>query len=323
MNARIREFTSADYELLAGLRNAIYPDWPESAQDLRHRDETREAKCKWRRFFCEEDGTVVASGAYSQTAWMYHPRKFFVSVGVLPEFRRRGIGRALYDHVMASLVPLSPILVRGSVNEAHGDGIRFAEKLGFKAGLREQESLLDLTRFDPGRFAAELGRIEEAGIVIRDFAELSSDPEFRQKVYELDMTVSPDMPSPDPITALSFEAYCKELFENHRFFAEGYMVALAGSQYVGMSNLWRTERPERLDTGLTGVRREFRKKGVATALKLRALARAKEHGFSGVMTWNDSTNERMLNINWRLGFEKRPCWVDYERILEPATEDTK
>ena len=101
------------------------------------------------------------------------------------------------------------------------------------------------------------------------------------------------------------------------------MVAIDGERYIGISNLWLAEAPKELHTGFTGMYREYRKRGIATALKVRALGVAKSLGYERIMTWNDSTNAGMLGINYRLGFEKRPAWIDYEKVLDPEALATE
>jgi len=51
------------------------------------------------------------------------------------------------------------------------------------------------------------------------------------------------------------------------------------------------------------------------ALKLRAVAYAKERGFREIRTWNDSINRPMLAINEALGFAKQPAWITFGKDL--------
>ncbi len=54
-------------------------------------------------------------------------------------------------------------------------------------------------------------------------------------------------------------------------------MAVDGDEYVGMSNLWDDRASDALYTGLTGVKRSHRRRGIATALKVRAIAYARAH----------------------------------------------
>jgi mycothiol synthase len=324
MNRRIiRRFTDADYEALVAVHNACYPDHPESVASWRHSDATREARIKWGRWLCEEDGRAIGVAGFSGMSWMYHPRKFYGYVMVLPAARRRGVGAALYERLLAELAAHEPLSLRGEIFEEHADGLRFAAQRGFAAGMRERESVLDLTAFDPDRFAADVERALAPGdIAILGYEELADDPDRHRKLWELEMLAGRDMPAPQPLTAPDREAHAKRLFEHPQFFPECFLVALDEGAYVGQTWLWHCETPGRLHTGFTGVLREYRGRGIATALKVKALARAKGLGYRDVLTWNDTTNASMLGVNDRLGFRERPAWIDHELVFAGARPET-
>ena len=84
---------------------------------------------------------------------------------------------------------------------------------------------------------------------------------------------------------------------------------------VGMAMFWRSESTKDLFTGLTAVAREYRGKGLATALKLKALRFAKQYGAQKVFTDNDSRNVEMIAINEKLGFEQLPAWISLRKVL--------
>ena len=66
-------------------------------------------------------------------------------------------------------------------------------------------------------------------------------------------------------------------------------------RYVGLSYLQTMDgHPDTLEVGLTGVRREHRRQGIAAALKFHTLSYAKEHGFRAIETGSDSANEAIL-----------------------------
>jgi RimJ/RimL family protein N-acetyltransferase len=100
-----------------------------------------------------------------------------------------------------------------------------------------------------------------------------------------------------------------------RLLPDAYFVALHGAEYVGQSVLWANKTAARLDTGLTGVKRSFRSRGLALALKLRGVAYAKAHSFPTIMTSNDSLNLSILAINEKLGFVKDPAMILFARSL--------
>ena len=89
---------------------------------------------------------------------------------------------------------------------------------------------------------------------------------------------------------------------------DGSFVALdRAAEIVGFSGLVAHDNDGVAEDGLTVVRRDWRHRGLATALKRMELAWAAEHGFSEVVTWTQRGNEGMRSVNERLGYEYRTC----------------
>ena len=100
----------------------------------------------------------------------------------------------------------------------------------------------------------------------------------------------------------------------------GSFVALADGEIVGYSGLCRTAEDGVAEDGLTVVRRDWRRRGLATALKRAELAWAARNGIRRVETWTQTGNEGMRAVNERLGFRYGLVEIDLARSLplDPA-----
>jgi ribosomal protein S18 acetylase RimI-like enzyme len=309
MTLEIRPFTPDDYPALAEIHNATVPDHPASPEEIRFHEEHRDPRTRYARWLGWVGSVAVGTGHYGQAPWMFHPRRFYIEVGVRPEHRARGYGSALYDHVLAALAPLNPLSIRVDVRENDARALRFAEERGFKEDMRFWESWLDPTTFAGKQFADAVDKVLAQGIEITTVADLASDPDFERKLHELEMAINYDVPSPEPFTPISFEHYQERVLHHPNFLKEGWFIALDQGRYVGMSTLWPSDQSADLEIGLTGVLGDYRRRGIALALKLKATDYARQRGAPRIKTVNESNNQRMIALNERLGFVRQPAWI--------------
>jgi GNAT superfamily N-acetyltransferase len=319
---RIRPFRTEDYPGIVAVHNVQFPDYADTPEQWQFHDERREEKIRWGRFVAEDtNGQIIGYSNYSQAEDMYHPQKFSVNVIVHPEFVAQGIGKSLYHQVLEAIAPYDPILIRANVREDYVRGVRFLIDRDFVEEMRDWESRLDPQAWNPEAWQSAKTKVAEQGIVIKSLSELAgTDPERDQKLYEMDWTITLDMPSPDTLTKPSFEHFQKHVLESPDFMPDGWFIAIEGETYVGESALWRSSTDTSLYVGATGVLREYRRRGIATALKIYALEFAKNAGCPCVKTWNAQSNRAMLSINEALGFEKQPAWISYAKTLKVEEE---
>lgn len=316
MNLQIRPFTSDDYPAVNDIGNAAYPEYPGTADEMRFRDEHRDPKCQFRRWVAERDGCVVGSSEYNQMPDMYHPRKFTVSVTVHPDYQSQGIGSALYNQVVDALEEFDPIVLRAwGVREDMPHSIQFVMNRGFREEMRFWESRLNVTTFDFTPYEGVEEKVRSYGVEIKTLRELESDPERDRKLYEMCSEIDQDVPSPEPATKVDFEHFIEHTLHNPNLLPDAYFVAVHNGEYVGTSNLWKSQGNDDIYTGLTGVKRNYRRKGIALAMKLRGIAYVKSLGRTLIKTWNESNNRPMLSINETLGYVKQPAWISFVKIL--------
>jgi GNAT superfamily N-acetyltransferase len=313
MTLTIRPFTGDDYSALVAIHNAALPDFPDTVAEWQHYDATRNHDRLDMRLIAEHDGVPVGFGRFNHIEGMYHPRKFFVELYVRPEVQGRGIGFALYQQGLAALAPYDPLALRTFAFEHYPATIRFIERQGFREEQREWLSSLDVTAFDPSPWTEQVERTLAGGVQITSLAEyMRHEPDYRRKLYAARMAIHMDVPRPDPYTPVPFEQWAESFFGEPGLLPEAMFLGIVDGEVAGVSELWRSERgADTLDTGLTGVRREYRRRGIALALKLRAIAYAQACGIREIMTGNASTNRPMLSINEALGFVRGPAEIGY------------
>lgn len=292
----IRAFKPEDYAGLVQVHNAIYPLFPATADDYRRIDRRR----SFERCVAVQDGRIVGAAQFMRSATDH----IDVGVAVIPAYTRQGIGSALYDRVMAG-VPALRLLTY--CTEDHKT---FFQQRGFREYLRENDARLDLVKVNPADYDPALARMRGQGIVITTADALKNDPERDRKLYDLATELFPDVPG--QTSPLSYADWLDTFSPD--MLPGGYVVAVRGTTYIGQSILQPMRLTDHLHQRLTGVRRAYRRRGVALAMKVYGIRFARASGFRYVVTSMAVDNQPMLALNRRLGFETLSTWILMEKI---------
>ena len=228
---------------------------------------------------------------------------------VHPDYQQQGIGTRMYDHLFTALQPLDPIALRNRVREDMLPGLRFLEKQGFCEIKRSWESLIEVQQFSRACFLPVEEAVKAQGIEITTVPALANDAERDQQLYALYCELSNDVPGIAGRQLMSYYAFADYVLNGTLSLPDAFFVALHNGEYIGMSFLQASQQNDILYTGLTGVKRSYRRRNIALVLKLHAIIYAQIHHHQQIRTWNDTTNTPMLAVNSRLGFVKQLAWV--------------
>ncbi|MCX7600943.1 MAG: GNAT family N-acetyltransferase [Meiothermus sp.] len=303
MQIRPFGFSEADYRAYATVRGAAHPEAPLDMAQLQHTDRSRAPGDVLERFLIEQAGGVVGVLEFSTPYYDPRPGALEVRYHLCPE--AQSLQDTLWAFLLERLAPHTPRELWAQVREDWPE-YRFWVARGFTEVERRWESELDLAAFDPAPFIRPL----PPGIALRPLSELPWQEEgFQQALYALETDLLLDVPSAEPIHLWPFEVWQARTLNDPNLLPEGYFLALADQQLVGVSMLFQSNRPQTLRTGLTGVLQSHRRKGIALALKLRALEFARGYGARYIRTSNHQANRPMLALNEALGFVKEPAAV--------------
>jgi mycothiol synthase len=272
--------TDADLEAHVAVWNAITPREPTSAEVIRE----RRARDDRRLYLVAEvDAAVIGAGFAGASD---SPGRGFLSPRVLPQARRRGVGTALLRELAAHLSRRGFGTASAHVDGDDAGSLAFARRFGFEETDRQVEQVRvvgDEPPTDPPR-----------GI---RFVTVAERPELLREAYDLAVEGYADMAVSSPVVVP-----LEDWLRDEATLPEGSFVALAGNEIVGYSGLCRLDDGARAEDGLTVVRRSWRRRGLATALKRAELAWAAANGIREIVTWTQRGNEAMRTANERLGY---------------------
>jgi len=232
------------------------------------------------------DGVLAGSGVVGKSDMAGFGA---VSARVLPDWRRRGVGTAILRDLAGRAASLGFAVVGSNVDDP--GSVKFAERFGF----REVDRQIEQDR--------QIG--DEPAPRIRDGVEIaraSDRPGLWRAVYEVvGAQAFQDMALDAPLE-ISLEQWEREWITD----PDAVFIALADGEVIGCAGLLPDpDVPDRAENALTAVRRDWRRRGVAAALKRLTLTWAADHGLREVYTWTQRGNDDMRALNTYLGYITR------------------
>ena len=143
-----------------------------------------------------------------------------------------------------------------------------------------------------------------------EFVSIEARPDLLEAAYPLAQEGYEDMPIEG--LDISVDSWLTE----EATLPAGSFAALANGDVVGFASLLRwADDPTKAEHGLTVVRRDWRRRGLATALKERQIAWSARNGVRQLVTYTQTGNENMQAVNARLGYVMGAVTVAFTRSL--------
>jgi GNAT superfamily N-acetyltransferase len=281
--------------------------WPHRAVTM---DEVRSFKdaCNgYGDFLGTVDGEEKGSAAIAILP--QRPQAGFLLLTVLEHGRRRGLGSALYATVSEWMRERGLGEIHASVMEDDAESLAYARRRGFHEIERYPRLLLDLSTIEEPVVQAP------PGVEILTWAD---HPDLARGMYEVAVEAYADVPGGDAEEMEPFEDWLAHDMQGSGDRPEATFVAVAGGEVVGYAKYSLTEaRPTVAFHDMTGVRRTWRGRGVARALKQAQIAWAKRAGYEVLETANEERNEPIRKLNADLGYRLAPGRIVLEGPLAP------
>jgi len=255
--------------------------------------------------FVETDGDeIVAYGC----VWQRKASGVFgLDTLVHPGHRGRGLGRKLIDRLFEELGARGATAVEARVDVDHADALQFILRRGFFELDRLERVRLDLDRPEDLESAPE-------GVAITSLAE--AGPAVVPALHTLGNTAFSERPIRylEPFIESPLAQFERTLAAA---LPDGSFVATIGGEVIGFTGLMTGREPGTLLAFMTAVHPDVRGRGIARALKQRAIAWARRNGYRAI--FSNSPNPDMQALNERLGFARyAPTEIRMGRRLMPG-----
>src|SRR5574340_93491 len=329
----LRAATVAEYASLSTLKNAMRreflpedPPWP-AAEHTRRLQAMPAIK--------DNTSWVVSRGSPEDIVGLAQadiymtgdtPRLLWFEIDVLPEYRLQGLGRLMLRLVADHARRRDRTLLTVECHDRAPGGPAFLKRIGARPGLVEATNQVRVADLDQGLIHSwlenrtalseefELGfwdvpyptdRLQE----LADLMQRVANDQPRDSLQMEDINYSPElMQQFDDEQRLGGDQRWS-LFATHRRDA-----CLAGITEV----YWNPRRPHLLWQGFTGVKPDYRDRGLGRWLKAEMLTRILRDRpqVQVIRTGNADSNDPMLKINRTLGFKRHLAWVTWQVELE-------
>ncbi|MFM9874615.1 MAG: N-acetyltransferase family protein [Fimbriimonadaceae bacterium] len=310
----IREVvTDSDFQEYHNITKQSLPEWSEPLQDILDSFKNVPEGVKRYRVFLEENGTPFGGVNVVQSFWQKDKGHYHADLNPKPNLTNDQY-RFHFEHMIQASESQGAKALNMWICEIFPEIIQLAPEFGFEKDQENPESRMFLSDFNPESFMASVQKLSESELEVLTMDELlERDPENGLRRYWLaDNLLSKDIPMPFEFVGTEFEIYERGFMRDKNSFST-ILVVLDQEEIVATTMLFRNKiLPDLFHTGLTAVHRDYRRRGIAKAIKTMNLTKAKELGGTTVNCDNEENNP-MLQLNLELGFKPFRTWTSFTR----------
>tara|TARA_X000001036_G_scaffold217895_1_gene203944 strand:- start:2005 stop:2970 length:966 start_codon:yes stop_codon:yes gene_type:complete len=319
---KIKQFTASDIEFneIARVRNLInhdsidHPDYDKDDWKARDKSLIRD------RLMLYNKDELIGILYYVQGRNENSKTSFF-NIILNPEYNNHGYRQLLYEEMLNKIKKFNCNKLYTNVYD-HFNYKEYKKLLvnhKFKLVQINREYICDIRQINTASYQPLIQKLESEGIKFYDSRDEMQDFKGHfKKLEELEWVLDQDVPIPNGIkhTRTPFKRWKKQCLDFYDNYYGVDIIAVKGSQYIGSTDIEVLPKadPYKGWTGTLGVIREFRRKGIATALKIKAIESLLKKGIKQLRTDNEENNP-MYKINVALGFTPVPFSEEYMKEI--------
>ena len=319
---KIKKFneTNKEFNELCRIDNLINHDSISHPEDDQREWQIRDKSLIRDRLLLYKNKLLIGVIYYSQGRDQ-NKRTTFFTLNIDPKHNTKQTQEILYNKMLEQIKLFKSNKILTSIYK-HPNYDRLKKFLidkQFKLVQTNREYTCNITKIDLKKYQPLIKKLELEGIKFYDSKEEMLDfPNHYKKLEELEWTYSQDFPIPDGIehTRPPFDHYMKLLNDYYNNTYGVDVIAVINGKYIGSTDLevYAKTEPHKAWTGGLGVLKEFRRKGIATALKIKAIEILLKKGVTEIRTDNEKNNP-MYKINVNLGFDPVPFSLEYLKVI--------
>ena len=319
---KIKKFNATDSEFvdLARIDNLVNHDSINHPDDDKRDWGIRDKSLIRDRILLYKDEVLIGAMYYSQGR-SENNRTTFFTLNIDPKYNTHESRELLYNRMLDEIKLFdSNKILTGIYDHPNYNLVKqFLIDNQFKLVQTNREYSCDIRNVNIEKYQPLIKKLEEEGIKFHDSKEEMKDwPNHYKKLEQLIWTYSQDFPIPKGVshTRTPFEQTLKTQLDFEENYYGTEIVAVKDDEYIGSTDLevyYKTE-PHKAWTGGLGVLKNFRRKGIATALKIKAIERLLNKDITEVRTDNEENNP-MYKINLELGFYPVPFSLEYMKEI--------
>tara|TARA_B100000614_G_scaffold7435_1_gene6939 strand:- start:23969 stop:24937 length:969 start_codon:yes stop_codon:yes gene_type:complete len=319
---QIKKFKATDEEFIeiAKIRNLVNHDCVDHPDEDKNDWEIRDKSKIRNRLLLYDNKKLIGLLYYTQGRGENNQTSFF-NILINPKYNNNGFREMLYQEMLNEVKYFECNQLYSNVYEHSNYKTyhRFLIKHNFKLVQTNREYSCNIRQINTKEYQPLIKKLESEGIKFYDSkSQMLGWPNHYKKLEKLHWILDQDIPHPDGIkpTRLPFTQWKKVILD---FYNNSYgvdIVAVKNGDYIGATDIeiFPKSEPHKGWTGGLGVIREFRRRGIATVLKIKAIEALLKKGITEIRTDNEENNP-MYKINEALGFKPVPFSLEYMKKL--------